>query len=133
MPLSGRNLLREMRVGLNGCSAVPGWPESPCFWVERETCSLPRVELSHWKVQRVTEKSGQPGGGQLALAGFCSSIVHKGIFHLVCYSQLRVNHGSSYLPCQPRGHGGTRLQQSSRNTICRETPGVMKHKVSRSC
>lgn len=72
MPLSGWSILRQMRVGPNGCSAVPDWPESPCFWVERETCSLPAVELSHWKVQQVTEKLGQHRAGQHALAGFCS-------------------------------------------------------------
>ena len=47
-------------------TAVPGWPESPCFWVEKEACSLPRLAPSHWKVQQVTTKWGQVSPGRVA-------------------------------------------------------------------
>lgn len=74
-------------------TAVPGWPESPCFWVEKEACSLPRLAPSHWKVQQVTMKWGQVSPGRVAAGQFLLlDTVHATVVHPVRYSGLRLSH-----------------------------------------
>ena len=82
--------------------AVPGWPESPCFWVEKKACSLPRLAPFHWKVQQVTMKWGQVSPGQVATGRFLLlDTVHAAVVHPVCYSGLRLSHSPFISPSVP--------------------------------
>lgn len=71
-------------------AAVPGWSESPHCWVGKETPSLPRLELSYWKVQPVTKKWGRS-----QLRSGCHWLISAadtspGIVHLVHHSAMRL-------------------------------------------
>lgn len=83
-------------------TAVPGWPESPCLWVEKKACSLPRLAPFHWKVQQVTMKWGQVSPGQVATGRFLLlDTVHTAVVHPVCYSGLRLSHSPFISPSVP--------------------------------